>query len=253
MEYRKVRVEGKPDYIEVVTISDWHIGSSACDMDLVNRVVEYIQSNDNTYAVILGDIIENGTRSSVGSGVYEQVMNPHEQIDLAIELLEPISDKIMLAVTGNHEERAKVSTSLDVMKIICDRLDIFYAGYRGVCDFSWNKNSYPIMCFHGSGGGKTMATVERRLKEMERVTDSCMVYAMGHFHKKLVMSRDIYRVDQRNGKVRKERVHYVCTPSTMNSASYAAMKGMEPQPTGQAILRLGGRRGNKEVEVDFIE
>lgn len=252
MEYVKGKIEGKPKKLEVVLFGDWHIGHPACDMELIKRTINYVKKN-KCRALIMGDLLECGTKVSVGSGVYDQVMPPQAQMDLVIELLEPIKDQIDGAINGNHEERIKKDTSIDVMKVICDRLGIKYIGYRGIVNYSWNKNSYPIMIWHGHGGGGTTATVERKLKSMTEVADDCAVYALGHFHKRLDFYGDIYRVDPFNHKLRLDRVLFICSNTALNVAEYAEMAGYKAGHTSQPILTLSGRFRDKSVKVRWIE
>lgn len=252
MEYIQGNIAGNEKGIDVVSLNDWHIGSSACNLDLVERTIEYIKET-NARAIINGDLIENGTRNSVGSGVYEQILNPQEQIDYLIELLYPIKNNIDMATIGNHEERTNRDLGIDPMKIICDRLGIKYVGYRGVVTYSINKNCYPIFAWHGAYSGKTIATIERRLKEMSNVVEDCSIYLIGHYHKKFHAQRKVNRVDPFNKKIRSDEVHFVCSSSTMNTAKYAEMMGMEEQIPAQAVMKLSGKRREKKIEIDWIE
>lgn len=253
MHYKKVRLDDIYNEVEIVLLSDLHVGSEACDMDLIKRVIDYIAEKDNRRCLLLGDAIENGTKNSIGSGVYEQLMNPQDQIDLVVELLKPIAHKLDISISGNHEERSRVQSGLDAMKIISDQLGIEYAGYRAVVDYTINKNSYKFAIHHGKGGGGTLATIERRIKEMASVVEDCQVYAIGHFHRGFIAEKEVVRVDSYNSKTRKEKVLHICNPSTMNTASYAEMMNLDSQLMGQTVVTIGGRRSVKEMSAKVID
>lgn len=106
----------------VYCIADVHLGAAECDIDGFKKLLNKIEQDKNAYLVIVGDLIDNATRSSVGD-IYEG-LNPREQINLAISLLEPIKNRVLAGVSGNHEMRTYKETSLDPMGLIFWQLGI---------------------------------------------------------------------------------------------------------------------------------
>jgi len=80
-------------YIEI--FSDLHIGSKKCNYKSIQERIEKVRSDENRYCIILGDLLNNSTKTSVGD-VYEEELTPMNQIKKAITLFEPIKDKILL-------------------------------------------------------------------------------------------------------------------------------------------------------------
>ena len=74
------------------TLSDLHIGMG--NLDYIKQIVKFIEGLDNALLVIGGDLIDNPTRTSKGS-VIECYATPQEQIQLAVQTLKPIKDKIV--------------------------------------------------------------------------------------------------------------------------------------------------------------
>ena len=103
------RLEGRT--IRVWPIADVHIGARECDLGGFTSFLRRVQACEDDYLVLVGDLLNNATRSSV-SDVYEEMLPPSAQIDKAVELLSPVADRILGAVGGNHELRSKKDVDL---------------------------------------------------------------------------------------------------------------------------------------------
>lgn len=104
---------------KVYAIADVHIGAKECDMDGFSRFLKRVERERDSYIVLVGDVINNGIRSSsCPTDIYDEVMPPSAQIDKAVELLEPVADRILGAVGGNHEKRSRKSVDFDPMHAI---------------------------------------------------------------------------------------------------------------------------------------
>ena len=64
-----------------------------------------IASDQNAYIILGGDLMNNATRSSV-SNVFEERIRPRDQKKQLVTLLEPVRDRILCMVSGNHERRS---------------------------------------------------------------------------------------------------------------------------------------------------
>lgn len=82
--------------LEIYPLADVHIGDLLLDKKRLHQFVEEVQAEANRYVIVNGDILNWASRNSV-SDVYSEEISPNEQIDLAVDLLEPIRDsKILL-------------------------------------------------------------------------------------------------------------------------------------------------------------
>ena len=52
-------------HIEIEIFSDLHLGSKKCDYQTIQKRVERVRDNENVYAIILGDLLNNSTKTSV--------------------------------------------------------------------------------------------------------------------------------------------------------------------------------------------
>ena len=135
--------------IQLIGFSDQHIGAKTCNKDKLYHAREYILKN-NVKVFDLGDLLELATRYSVGAGVYEQVLNPDEQIDKAIDFYEPIAKKgLLLAMTSsNHHARAFKEVGIDITKQIARILRVPYVGHSGFLYLRVGKQTYIIFGHH---------------------------------------------------------------------------------------------------------
>src|SRR5690606_39337330 len=105
LKYIQSGYTGEHEYVNVVPLGDLHIGSPHFDYDVLKRELERIDAErENTRIIIMGDLIESATKTSVGAGVYEQQMMPMEQIKKAVEILRPYAELIDGVVGGRSEE-----------------------------------------------------------------------------------------------------------------------------------------------------
>lgn len=97
--------------IRIWPIADVHIGARECDLDGFKSFLRRVQACEDDYLVLVGDLLNNATRSSV-SDVYEETIPPSAQIEKAVEILYPTKDRILGCVGGNHELRTKKDVDL---------------------------------------------------------------------------------------------------------------------------------------------
>ena len=90
----------------VYVLGDCHIGAADCDMKGLQAFIDGIADEDNAYLVLVGDILQNSLKSSVGSIYLDQIAPPSSQKDMAHQLLWKVKDKVLAAVGGNHEARS---------------------------------------------------------------------------------------------------------------------------------------------------
>jgi hypothetical protein len=254
IQYAKTRYEGTASELNVIPLSDIHFGSPYVDAGLLDRLFDFINEHrDNTRILLMGDEIENANRHSVGAGVYEQSIIPQQQIDEFVELMRPYADLIDGIITSNHVERTYIQTGVNVTKLIADLLHIPYLGHRAVVNFAWNKRSYSAYIWHGSGGGSTIGSVDKRLRNMSTHVPDAEILAMGHFHRCYTFQDKCLRVDPYNHKLREETRTFICTGTLLKTGGYADVAGLDLVQTGVPIVKLSGKSaGEKSVRVEWL-
>lgn len=83
-------------------IADWHIGHPTTHVDRITQEVEVIAKKRNSFAVLLGDMIDN---MNWNPGQFEQIGQTPEQILYFRSLLDFLADKrsLLLYVQGDHD------------------------------------------------------------------------------------------------------------------------------------------------------
>lgn len=132
MKSIKINLSRDLDNIQIITVADYHVGNPTCNYDLINKEIEYIKNNDNVYAIVNGDLIENALKTSLGD-VYSQKLSPIQQVEKIIEMLRPIKDKILCMTSGNHEFRSYRNDGLDIMRLVARELELEDRYSMGSC------------------------------------------------------------------------------------------------------------------------
>ena len=240
----------KNDDLIIYPISDVHLGAS----EHMEREWEYFCSRllekENAYIVLGGDLINNTTRSSVAN-VFEETMRPREQKKKMAEMLEPIKDRILCAVTGNHERRSAKDADDDPTYDIMCKLDLeelyrenmaFVKIQIGDVNSSGMKNpTYTIVVTHGAGGGMLTGASVNRAERFGYVIDGMDCLIMGHTHKPLVTQPSKLKIDPYNNKVSVKPFKVVVSTSWLNYGGYAAQKMLLPSSHAPQTIQLCGR------------
>jgi predicted phosphodiesterase len=222
--------------ITIAVISDWHIGSGACDIRLIKELLTYIKKN-NLYVIVLGDLMDIITPHSKGM-LTEQELTGSEQFKTVVELITPIKHKILFAVTGNHENRTVRDANIDIMDILCYHLGIEYAGVEKLFVIKLQDRLVKCYAHHGAGGGTTPAgKLNALLKLHWRCPDANIIFG-GHTHDNVDPQKLIPYID-REGSIKNKIQQYISAGSALRSdVGYAAQGAYPPIPTCAKVVTL---------------
>ena len=97
----------KGDRARLVLVSCIHVGHTCHARKHFLRWVEEEIMQPDTWCVMLGDTIDNGTKQSPGASIWEQTKNPKDQTLEAWGLLRPLVDagKVLWWHESNHSFR----------------------------------------------------------------------------------------------------------------------------------------------------
>ncbi|MCD6442238.1 hypothetical protein J7L24_01710 [bacterium] len=230
---------GTIDRIRLFPLADFHYGHVACDTKSILQDIEYIKSHKDIYAFLDGDLIENASKLSIASGIYEQNSMPNEQIHDIVRMLAPIAHKIIFSVQGNHEERAYRHLGIDIGEIIAKRLKIPYFSEPVYSDLLWRDYRWTMFVQHGASNAQTkggkMNAATRPISWLNFT--NFIVYA--HVHDKI--SNEIVRIvrDPTNFRLIEKKQYIIVLGAYLKHfRTYGARKGYPPTSKGRVMLKM---------------
>ena len=241
------------DELYIVPLQDLHIGDPRFREDIFQAIKAWLLKGPNRYAIINGDIFNVALKHSVSS-VYEDTMNPREQLRYGRKLFDGLQGRILSATTGNHEERITRETSIDIMEEFAEWLGCAYDPAGVFVKIKFGKDTrhsdpvvYGLYHTHGSSsaqliGGKALSM--ERIMQSVPVAD-CVI--TGHTHAKIAFKDRVIIPDYQNSQLRYHERTYVNGSALLDWGGYAERKGYRPSALGPAHIRLDGKR--KQVTV----
>ena len=225
------------DELLLTPLGDCHYGSKDCDVKKLKDTINWIKSKPNARVILMGDLIDVGLRDSVGGGTFDNTVEPEDQINTMIELLLPIKDKIWCMLGGNHEERIRMKTSIDVNKLIAKALDTRYCGSATFIKAHIDGINYIIFASHGNTGALTASGKLNSVMKYSSYIDADL-YLMGHVHELMHHTTDYFKVNIKDKMVVKDKHHYVITGHFLKYGGYAEQKGYAPGKSGVSKIIL---------------
>lgn len=234
--------------IKLIALSDFHIGDELCNLKLIKQVLEEVKTSPNTFIILNGDLMNNGTKTSV-SDVYSEQMTPTEQILKLCDLLEPIKEKILVIHPGNHENRTLKNDGIDIIRLVAKQLGIedrFSEGWWYLyLTFGMGTKGRPIMYeitgIHGYGGGRKNGGKINNLVEMSDKVIADL-YIMGHTHTPIMTRNTIFIPDAQHRTLVKKDKYYLMTNSFLEYGGYGETYGYTPSTTDHQEAILDGTK-----------
>lgn len=223
-----------------------------------NNFCEKVLDDKNAYIILGGDLINNATRSSV-SNIFEETMRPAAQKKLMAKMLDPLKDRILCSVIGNHERRSGKDADDDPAYDIACKLDIedryrenvaFVKIQMGRKDAKGAENpTYMLVVTHGAGGGMLTGGAVNRNERFGYAIDGCDALIVGHTHKPFITQPAKISIDAHNNKVSIKPFKVVSMTSFLTWGGYSAQKMLTPTSHAPQIMTLKGKK--KEIKVEM--
>lgn len=169
-------------------------------------------------------------------------MGPEAQADLFVDLMNPVRDRILCLIQGNHDGRTDEVSQFDIMKYIKKCLGCDYLG--GSSQQAWinlwfsKYKNYKLFIRHGSYAGKYPRNhLRTMINDYGEIADLILI---GHGHQ----LKDTYELKNRygRGKVYKKRIYGAMCGSFLKNVAYAKTKGYLETEIGNVILQLDRER-----------
>lgn len=247
---QRLKVKKGKKYSEVVFFGDLHYGNPSCDLERAKRMLDYCLKN-GIHVFLMGDLLEFGTRNSVGASVYEQEQNPQEQMEFVMELFEPLAkaELILGSLIGNHEMRCWKDSGINVMKVICKTLNIPYLGPACWNIFYVGDQSYTIYALHGASGARFVYTKLKSLVDISHSFDADLL-AEAHVHQLADDCQLVQEVDRTRKVVIERKKFLVLTGHYLSySQSYVQEKGYPISKLGSPKVKFWSDR--KDIHISY--
>lgn len=236
--------------ITIYPISDVHLGAAEHMTREWELFCQRVVNEPNSYLILGGDLLNNCTRSSV-SNIYTETLRPREAKKIMVAMLEPLRDKILCAVSGNHERRNRDVDNDITYDIMC-KLDLEWV-YRENIAFvkiqmgkprgDGKKNpTYILTVTHGSGGGILTGGAVNRNERFGYVLDGSDALIVGHTHKPFVTQPSKIKIDAQNNRASIKPFKVVSMTSWLGYGGYAAQKMLLPTSHAPQTITLCGKR-----------
>lgn len=242
----------------IVPISDVHLGAAEHMEAAWREFRTSVLQDPSIYLILSGDLVNNGIRNSV-SNIYEEVFRPREQKKRMTEMLEPLRDRILCAVPGNHEARSSREVDDDIVYDIMCKLDLedlyreniaFLKIQIGNVDGDGKRNpTYILTTAHGSGGGIMTGGAVNRAERFAYALDGCDIFIQGHTHKPWVSHPGKIKIDSQNNRVSVKPFHVVNASSWLEFGGYACKKLLLPSSHVAQKIVLSGTSKNIKIEI----
>lgn len=244
--------------LELIPISDTHIGDPSVNEQKVAELIRYVDDHPNTYALLNGDLMNNAIKSSK-SDTYTEYLSPMEQMVKLVNMIRPISHKILAVTQGNHERRTWKESGVDITRLMCRELGLEDKYAEGMAYIflrfgetngkNHNRQQrYTILITHGSGGGKSVGSKANRLADLVSIADAD-IYIYGHTHQTIAFKEGFIRVDPCSDSVRDVDRLFVNSGAYMQWGGYAEQNQYRPSVIVTPHIILSGT--DRKMTVTF--
>lgn len=218
-----------------------HIGAAQCDMKFIRAQIKRIKEDPCARWVYMGDGGECVTLGSKGD-IYEQLCGPGTQLDILDDLLQPIADKGLFGIRGNHGNRVYKATGIQFDKQLMLRLGLPYLGAAAWANLVVNRSSYDCYFHHGIDSGTALRSKIAKAEAFNMFVNADAIFT-AHSH----IAQDLtpfllYEADNGAQTVRSKLRHqYICGCAYDSRRGYAEDKGYPPLLPAWLIVEFDGR------------
>lgn len=211
-------------------ISDVHLGSAACDVAALKEEIAFIRDTPDCYTFLGGDLneaiwVDDAKRFDLEMHLIDKTLHrdfAKKSCARAAELFYPIRDKILFAITGNHEEEFHKRHHFDMTADIADRLKVPYLMYSALvlikCQTADDGNgstdgrrtyyTIRLRVHHGTGGGRKHGGKINRVVDMSLYHDAD-IYWMGHVHTPIKTIGTVMGITENGKPTKRDRAFIV--------------------------------------------
>ena len=241
--------------VTIVPLGDLHVGHTGFEKERFLDIVNWIEEHE-VYTILMGDMVDAISKAdkryetnSIAEEFKPHIDNIHyKQTDTVIKYLEPIKDRILGSVPGNHEHTTKKAYSYDSNAILCEQLGVPALTDPGYIKLNLKRtrtSTFAVNIFvtHGVGvgGGRKPGAKVNNIVDFANGFDAD-IYLAGHSHNLFAIQNEYVRLNNAQKLVTSRRTF--CNTGTFlnayplndNTDSWASRQVFMPQKLG--VVRI---------------
>lgn len=201
----------------------------------------------------MGDAGECVTKYSKGS-IYEQLLSPQAQLEAVADLLEPIKQKGLFGIRGNHGHRLYKETGLSFDSALCTKLGVPYLGVAAMTTLLVGTQSYDCYFHHGIESGVSIRSKISSAENMAKFINADAIFT-AHSHVAMELSpAPLVEADSRNRRVKTRLRHqYICGTAYDSRTGYAEEKGYPPLTPAYVSVQFSPEKQYQEYKRYFSD
>ena len=224
------------DKLRVYAMGDVHVGSAEFNERAIKAKIQRIADDPCGVFVLCGDVADFGLKNSK-SNVYQQTMNPKQQIEYVYDLFKPIAHKLSACVPGNHEERITREVGTCPLYDLCVRWGVpeVYRENVAITKYLFGKRNSTQQ--HTFIGITTHGTTRNKHKKFINCFDGADFAVSGHTHTPEYSPHGRIRVDRIHGTALHVPFKEIVVDANMSVGGYGVKKEYEipPPPCAKTI------------------
>lgn len=274
---RRIKAPANGGPLHLFPLGDIHLGAAACDIEHFRRTVQTIKADPNGVWLGLGDygdlILPSDPRWAMSGLDWKRLGFANgrptvsnlaaEYRDMIARELDPIADKCIGLLYGNHEHAFSRFYFIDIARYLADRFKVPMLGYTALVRLEIliqrgpkaHHETWPITIFaeHGATGGGTDGNAINFLQKRGLEFDAD-VYLKGHVHKIGITQRTELLWGSKEMATR-DRI-FMLTGTYLKGYSqfevtYGERKGYAPSELGGGVVILDPR--NRRIHAVSVE
>ena len=245
----KIDLSSEFKEVEIMPVADYHWADPNSDHDKIAEDLAYIHNHDNCFCILNGDLMDCAIASSIGD-TYGATLSPMDELRECVKLFQPIAQKILCVVPGNHERRHYKTNGIDLTELMCRQIGIEdrYSPTTALLFIRFGEQNgkqhnrkvpYTVYVSHGNGGGRKEGGKIQRLVDISTIVDADC-YIVGHTHLPALLKDSFARPNMGNSSVTYCTRLYINTSAKLNYGGYGEVGGFKPACTDTPIIHLSG-------------
>jgi hypothetical protein len=188
--HQSIHLGDKPTAI--AWLSDLHLGSAGTDYAAIWADTQTIANTPGMYAAFHGDGIDNWVVGKLQAIQRGQAVNHTQEVIMFRHWLETIRQKLLLVVSGNHDNWTKKMAGLDLIPTLLGETHVLYDPYEARIRLTCGTAAWDVLVRHQWKWSSIFNPTHGIEVGYDRMTDSFDIGVGGHTHIGTLM-RPFYR------------------------------------------------------------